>query len=45
LPLKDFSARELLILAAMSLGIIMLGLYPQPVIDMVRTTVRQLVTR
>ena len=45
LPLKDFSARELLILAAMSVGIIALGLYPQPVIDMVRTTVRQLVTR
>jgi len=45
LPLKDFSARELLILAAMSIGIIALGLYPQPVIDMVRTTVRQLVTR
>jgi len=45
LPLKDLSARELLILAAMSTGIIALGLYPQPVIDMVRTTVRQLVTR
>ncbi|MDO6429073.1 NADH-quinone oxidoreductase subunit M [Flavitalea sp. BT771] len=45
LPLKDLSVRELLILAAMSIGIIALGLYPQPVIDMVRTTVRQLVTR
>ncbi|HTE28673.1 complex I subunit 4 family protein [Flavitalea sp.] len=45
LPLKDFSGRELLILAAMTIGIVALGLYPQPVIDMVKTTVRQLVVR
>jgi NADH-quinone oxidoreductase subunit M len=44
-PLKDFSGRELFILAAMTIGIVALGLYPQPVIDMVKTTVRQLVVR
>jgi NADH-quinone oxidoreductase subunit M len=43
--LKDFNGRELIIMAAMSIGIVVLGLYPQPVIDMVKTTVRQLVVR
>jgi NADH-quinone oxidoreductase subunit M len=35
-PLKDFSARELIIMAALSISIVALGLFPQPVIDTVQ---------
>jgi NADH-quinone oxidoreductase subunit M len=34
-PLKDFSGREILIMASLTAAIIILGLYPQPVLDMV----------
>jgi NADH-quinone oxidoreductase subunit M len=44
-PLKDFSARELIIMAALSISIVLLGLYPQPVIDMVKNIVQQLVVK
>ncbi|MEJ7740559.1 MAG: NADH-quinone oxidoreductase subunit M [Chitinophagaceae bacterium] len=42
-PVKDASARELIIMAALGISIIALGLYPQPVIDMVRTVVERAV--
>ena len=38
----DFSAREFIIMAALSASIVLLGLYPQPVIDTVRNVVQQL---
>lgn len=44
-PLKDFSARELLIMAAFSISIVLIGLYPQPVMDMVKNIVQQVVVR
>lgn len=44
-PLKDFSAREVIIMAALSISIVLLGLYPQPVMDMVENIVQQLVMK
>lgn len=44
-PLKDFSARELLIMAAFSISIVLIGVYPQPVMDMVKNIVQQVVVR
>lgn len=35
-PIKDISARELVIMAALSISIVALGLFPQPVIDTVQ---------
>jgi NADH-quinone oxidoreductase subunit M len=35
-PVKDISAREFIIMAALSISILVLGLFPQPVIDTVR---------
>lgn len=35
-PVKDISARELVIMAALSISIVVLGLFPQPVIDTVQ---------
>ena len=40
--LKDLSARELMIMAAFSISIVLLGLYPQLVMDMVKNVVQQL---
>jgi NADH-quinone oxidoreductase subunit M len=42
-PLKDFSTREVIIMAALSISIVILGLYPQPVMDMVRNVVLSVV--
>jgi NADH-quinone oxidoreductase subunit M len=39
---KDLSGREWLLLAAMSISIVALGLFPQPVVDLVRPVVRLL---
>jgi NADH-quinone oxidoreductase subunit M len=33
---RDFNGRELFIMSALALGIIVLGVYPQPVMDMVK---------
>lgn len=44
-PLKDFSVREGIIMATMSISIVALGLYPQPVMDIVKSVVRQLVAQ
>jgi NADH-quinone oxidoreductase subunit M len=44
-PLKDFSAREGIIMAAFSIGIVWLGLYPQTVMNMVENVVQQLVVK
>lgn len=44
-PLKDFSAREMVIMAAFTIGIVALGVYPQPVLDMARTVVNELVVK
>ena len=44
-PLKDFSKREGFIMAAFSIGIVCLGLYPQTVMNMVENIVLQLVVR
>lgn len=35
-PLKDLSARELTLMAALSISIVVLGLYPQPIMDMIK---------
>ncbi len=44
-PAKDFSAREFIIMAALSISIVVLGLYPQPIIDMVQNVVQKLVIK
>jgi NADH-quinone oxidoreductase subunit M len=44
-PLKDFSTREMIIMAALTISIVLLGIYPQPVIDTVRTAVNEVVVR
>ncbi len=41
-PIKDFSGREILIMASLTVAIIILGLYPQPVLDMVSGVVAKL---
>ncbi|HSB93321.1 MAG TPA: NADH-quinone oxidoreductase subunit M [Flavitalea sp.] len=43
-PVKDMSARELLIMGSVTIGILLLGLYPQPVLDIVKNVVEQSVT-
>jgi len=42
---SDFSARESIIMAALSISIVLLGLYPQPVMDTVKNVVQQLVIK
>lgn len=42
-PLKDFSGREMAIMAALSVSIVALGLYPQPVMDTVKGFIQQIV--
>jgi len=39
---NDFSVREVVIMALLSISIVLLGLYPQPVIDTVKNVVDQL---
>ena len=43
--LKDFNGREMLIMAALSVSIVLVGLYPQPVMDTVKAVVQQLVIK
>ena len=43
--LRDFNARELIIMAALSISIVALGLYPQPVMDMVKGFIQQTVMK
>ncbi len=43
--LKDFSTRELIIMAALIISILLLGLYPQPVIETVKGFVQQIVMK
>jgi NADH-quinone oxidoreductase subunit M len=45
IPLKDLSARELIIMGSLTVAIVYLGLYPQPVINMVKVAVQQLAIR
>ena len=40
-PLSDLSGREKIIMASLTVSIVLLGLYPQPVMDMVQATVAQ----
>jgi NADH-quinone oxidoreductase subunit M len=40
-PLGDLSGREKVIMATLTISIVLLGLYPQPVMDMVSATVMQ----
>ena len=42
-PLKDFNARELIVMAALSISIVALGLYPQPVMDTVKGFIQQII--
>lgn len=43
--MKDLSAREFIIMAALSISIVLLGLYPQPVMDTVKDVVQRLVIK
>lgn len=43
--LNDFSTREFVIMTALSISVIWLGLYPQPVIDAVKHVMQQVVMR
>jgi NADH-quinone oxidoreductase subunit M len=38
-PLKDITTREMIIMATLTISIVLLGLYPQPVFDMVKAVV------
>ncbi len=40
---KDVNAREYLILISLSVAIVILGLYPQPVLDSVKEVVQSLI--
>ena len=42
---KDFSAREMTIMATLTVSIVVLGLYPQPVIDMAKTVINDLLVK
>jgi NADH-quinone oxidoreductase subunit M len=42
---KDFSAREMIIMATLTVSIVVLGLYPQPVIDMAKTVINDLLVK
>lgn len=42
-PLRDLNARELATMVALVVSIVLLGIYPQPVLDLVKPTVMQLV--
>jgi len=42
---NDFSAREMIIMAVLSISIVLLGLYPQPIMDTVKNVVQQVVMR
>jgi len=41
----DFSGREYVIMAVLSISIVLIGLYPQPVIDTVKTVAQQVVVK
>ena len=43
-PVKDLSAREMLIMGSVTIAILLLGLYPQPVLDIVKDVVQHSVT-
>lgn len=42
-PVSDFSVREMLIMAALTVSVIWLGLFPQPVIDTAKPAITELI--
>lgn len=42
-PLKDLSAREMTVMVVLVISIVLLGIYPQPVLDLVKPVVMRLV--
>lgn len=42
---RDLSVREIVIMSVLTISIVLLGLYPQPVIDMAKTMVNDVVVR
>jgi NADH-quinone oxidoreductase subunit M len=44
-PVHDFSTREFLIMVCLTVSIVLLGLYPQPVMNMVQDVVQKLVVK
>ncbi|HRQ51225.1 MAG TPA: NADH-quinone oxidoreductase subunit M, partial [Agriterribacter sp.] len=44
-PLRDLNAREYTMMAALTISIIVLGLFPQPVLDMVKSIIGALVVK
>ncbi|MDB5250197.1 MAG: dehydrogenase [Segetibacter sp.] len=45
IPMKDLSVREIIVMGAFTVTIVLLGIYPQPVIDMAATVINNLVVR
>jgi NADH-quinone oxidoreductase subunit M len=45
IPMKDLSVREIIVMGAFTVTIVLLGVYPQPVIDMAATVINNLVVR
>jgi NADH-quinone oxidoreductase subunit M len=41
--LKDLNPREFLVLGVLAVGVLALGLYPAPLLDVMRPTIEQLV--
>lgn len=41
----DISAREMVIMAALTISIVLLGIYPQPVLDMTKSMIHDIVAR
>ncbi|HUP14177.1 MAG TPA: NADH-quinone oxidoreductase subunit M [Niastella sp.] len=44
-PLQDLSLREMAIMGALTISIVLLGLYPQPVLDMTKSMVLQVISK
>jgi NADH-quinone oxidoreductase subunit M len=42
---RDFNAREVVLMAALTISIVLLGLYPQPVLDMTKNMVLQVTSK
>jgi len=42
---RDLSVREMIIMSVLTISIVLLGLYPQPVIDMAKTMVNDVVAK
>jgi NADH-quinone oxidoreductase subunit M len=43
LALQDLNAREFIVLTVLALSVLLVGLWPAPLVDMMNTTIEQLI--